>query len=50
VRLGQLVPGAFADLLVVDGGPLADLSCLAGQGERIKLVMKSGKVCFNAMP
>ena len=48
-RLGQLVPGAIADLLVVEGDPLADLSCLAGQGERIKLVMKSGRVCFSAM-
>jgi imidazolonepropionase-like amidohydrolase len=47
-RLGQLVPGAFADLLVVDGDPLADLSCLAGQGERIALVMKGGRVCFGA--
>ena len=37
-RLGRLVPGAYADLLVVDGNPLADLSCLwghGGQGERI---------------
>jgi imidazolonepropionase-like amidohydrolase len=49
-RLGQLVPGALADLLVVDGDPLADLSCLAGQGERIALVMKAGRVCFNALP
>jgi imidazolonepropionase-like amidohydrolase len=48
-RLGQLVPGAFADLLVVDGNPLADLSCLAGQGERIALVMKAGRVCFGSL-
>ncbi len=39
-RLGRLIPGAFADLLIVDGDPLADLSCLAGQGERISMVMK----------
>ena len=43
-RLGQLVPGALADLLVVDGDPLQDLACLGGQGERIALVMKGGRV------
>jgi imidazolonepropionase-like amidohydrolase len=48
-RLGQLVPGALADLLVVDGDPLADLSCLGGQGERIAMVMKGGKVCFGGL-
>jgi imidazolonepropionase-like amidohydrolase len=48
-RLGQLVPGAIADLLVVDGNPLQDLACLLGQGERIPLVMKGGRVCFNSL-
>ena len=49
-RLGQLVPGAIADLLVVDGNPLADLACLGGQGERIALVMKAGAVCAGQLP
>ncbi|MGE0797432.1 MAG: amidohydrolase family protein [Lautropia sp.] len=43
-RLGVVAPGAWADLLVVDGDPLADLGCLAGQGERIALVMKGGRI------
>jgi imidazolonepropionase-like amidohydrolase len=49
-RLGRLVPGAYADLLVVDGNPIADLSCLwghGGQGERITLVMKEGRICHD---
>jgi len=49
-RLGRLVPGAWADLLVVDGNPLADLSCLwghGGQGERIRLVMQAGRICHD---
>jgi imidazolonepropionase-like amidohydrolase len=46
-RLGQLVPGAIADLLVVDGNPLRDLACLGGQGERIVLVIKGGRVVFG---
>ena len=48
-RLGRLVPGALADLLVVDGNPLADVSCLLGQGERIPLVMKEGVIQFDEL-
>lgn len=48
-RLGRLVPGALADLLVVDGNPLRDVSCLLGQGERIPLVMKEGVIQFNEL-
>jgi imidazolonepropionase-like amidohydrolase len=48
-RLGELVPGALADVLVVDGNPLRDLSCLLGQGERIPLVMKGGRVVFSSL-
>ncbi len=46
-KLGRLIPGALADLLVVDGNPLKDLSCLTGQGERIPLVMKAGHIEFD---
>lgn len=48
-RLGRLVPGALADLLVVDGNPLEDVNCLLGQGERIPLVMKEGVVQFDEL-
>jgi imidazolonepropionase-like amidohydrolase len=47
--LGRLIPGAAADLLVVDGDPLRDIGCLLGQGERIPLVMKAGRVQFDAL-
>jgi imidazolonepropionase-like amidohydrolase len=43
-ELGRLVPGALADLLVVDGNPLQDLSVLQQQGERLAAIMKGG--CF----
>ncbi|APA90036.1 amidohydrolase family protein (plasmid) [Paraburkholderia sprentiae WSM5005] len=49
-KLGRLAPGAYADVLVVDGDPLRDLSCLSGQGEHIPLVMKGGRVEFNELP
>ncbi|MFQ3455970.1 amidohydrolase family protein [Bradyrhizobium sp. UFLA01-814] len=42
-KLGRIAPEAFADLLVVEGNPLRDVTCLLGQGEHIPLVMKAGK-------
>ena len=48
-ELGTIAPGAVADLLVLDGNPLDDLSVLAGQGERIKLIMKDGKVAKDTL-
>jgi imidazolonepropionase-like amidohydrolase len=38
---GTLVPGKQADLLVVDGDPLADISILRKR-EALSLVMKGG--------
>lgn len=43
-KLGQIVPGAIADVLLVDGNPLKDLNCLLGQGDHIDLVMKGGRI------
>ena len=48
-KLGRLVPGAFADLLVVDGNPLQSIDCLLGQGEHIPLVMKGGHIHFDEL-
>ncbi len=42
-ELGVLKEGAIADILVVDGDPLADISCLLGQGEQLVAVIKDGK-------
>lgn len=35
---------ALADLVVVDGDPVADLSALSGEGETVRLVMKGAAV------
>ena len=43
-ELGVVRAGALADLIVVDGDPLTDISVLCGQGERIPLVMKAGEI------
>jgi imidazolonepropionase-like amidohydrolase len=40
--LGVIRPGALADLLLVDGNPLADLSLLDQEGRTIPVIMKKG--------
>jgi imidazolonepropionase-like amidohydrolase len=42
-RLGCLKPGAFADLLVIDGNPLQNLDLLTGQGKHMAAIMKDGQ-------
>jgi imidazolonepropionase-like amidohydrolase len=48
-KLGVLAPGAFADLLLVDGNPLEDLTVLTGQGERLPLIMRGGTIYKNEL-
>jgi len=48
-ELGEIVPGALADLLVVDGDPLGDLSLLQDQGKHLQLVMKAGEAFVDRL-
>ena len=41
-KIGTIAPGAYADLIVVDGDPLKDLSLLTRQGKHMPLIMKGG--------
>ncbi|MBE9640317.1 metal-dependent hydrolase family protein [Salipiger mangrovisoli] len=43
-KIGTLAPGAFGDVVIVDGNPLEDLSVLSGQGDRISTILKGGEV------
>ena len=43
-RIGSLAPGKFADVIAVDGNPLADIKVL----ERVSFVMKGGAVVVNS--
>jgi imidazolonepropionase-like amidohydrolase len=43
-RLGQIIPGALADLLVVDGDPLTDLEVLTDPEANLKLIMQDGDI------
>jgi imidazolonepropionase-like amidohydrolase len=47
-ELGALAPGRVADVLVVDGDPLDDISVLA-ERSRIRLVVKDGKPYYNRL-
>ena len=49
-RLGVIAEGAWADLLVVDGDPLADIGVLLDPQRNLKLVMKDGVVYKNDLP
>lgn len=43
-KIGQVAVGAQADLLVVDGNPIEDLSVLQQPGRQLRLVMKGGEI------
>jgi imidazolonepropionase-like amidohydrolase len=47
-RLGTLASGKLADLLVVDGDPLADVRILA-EREKLALVVKGGAAVRGAL-
>ncbi len=46
-KLGVVAAGAIADLLVVDGDPLADIGVLDGQGQKFDVIMKAGAFVKN---
>ena len=43
-QLGEITPGAYADLLLVDGDPLDDISVLGGQGDHLDLIVRAGEI------
>lgn len=47
-KLGTVAPNAFADLLVVDGNPLADITLLE-RHESIRLIVRDGRICKNSL-
>ena len=48
-KLGVVEPGAFADLIVVDGNPLKKLELFLDQGAHLPVIMKGGKFHKNAL-
>ena len=48
-KLGIVEPGAFADLIVVDGNPLKKLELFLDQGAHLPVIMKAGKFHKNRL-
>jgi len=48
-QIGCVKPGAHADLLVVDGDPLADISLLAADGQKLSLILRGGEIVKNQL-
>jgi imidazolonepropionase-like amidohydrolase len=48
-KLGVVQEGAYADLLLVDGNPLADMQLLADPARNLVVIMKDGKVYKNSL-
>jgi imidazolonepropionase-like amidohydrolase len=48
-QLGVIREGALADLLVVDGNPLADIDLLRGQGRHLSAIMQGGRFVKNRL-
>ena len=48
-KLGVVEPGAFADLLVVDGDPLKDLGLFKDGGPHLSAIMKGGRFHKNTL-
>jgi len=46
-KIGTVARGALADLIVIDGDPLADLSLLTGQGRNIPIIVQGGNLIKN---
>ena len=47
--LGVVAPGAYADLLVIDGNPLEDIRVLTTPAQTLRLIMKEGQIYKNEL-
>ena len=48
-QIGAIAPGAYADLLVVNGDPLADVNLLQEDGKHLDVIMKGGAFVVNRL-
>ena len=48
-RLGEITPGAWADVLLVDGDPIADLGLLGDPEAKLVVIVKDGVVVKNRL-
>jgi imidazolonepropionase-like amidohydrolase len=48
-RIGTLKPGAYADLILIEGNPLKDLGLFQEQGKHLAAIMKGGRFHKNSL-
>jgi imidazolonepropionase-like amidohydrolase len=48
-QIGCVQPGAHADLLLVDGDPLADIGLLEADGARLSVIVRAGELIKDAL-
>lgn len=48
-QLGVIKPGAYADMLIVDGNPIENIEVMVDHEKNLKLIMKDGKVYKNTL-
>jgi imidazolonepropionase-like amidohydrolase len=48
-KLGAIVTGAYADILIIEGDPLTDLRVMQEPEKNLKLIMKNGKIIKNEL-
>jgi imidazolonepropionase-like amidohydrolase len=49
-KLGVVEEGSLADLLLVDGNPIADIKLIEDPAKNFVLIMKDGKIYKNTLP
>jgi imidazolonepropionase-like amidohydrolase len=47
--LGVIQEGAYADKLLIDGNPLADIEIMTDPGKNFRIIMKDGKIYKNTL-
>jgi imidazolonepropionase-like amidohydrolase len=48
-KLGVIEAGTYADLILIDGDPIADINLVADPAKNLKLVMKDGRIYKDAL-
>jgi imidazolonepropionase-like amidohydrolase len=49
-KIGVVQPGALADLLLVDGDPIANIKLIEDPAKNFVVIMKDGKIYKNTLP
>ena len=48
-NVGVIEPGAYADLLLVDGDPMANIRLISDPAKNLKIIMKDGRIFKNTL-